>query len=354
MKSWENVEADKVQILNKHFTKGRNGQNIQFLVLHHNGGDLTVEGCYNVWQTREASANYQVETSGTIGQLVWDSDTAWHAGNYDANCKSIGIEHADDSTSPWHISAACLDNGAHLVAALCKYYKLGRPTWMVNVFPHNHFSATECPASIAGNQNAEYMARAQAYYDSMTGSKPAPAPMTPVKQNNYSNVVSSGSIQAGTYTVAVDELHVRAAASTSSEIVASYRNGQTVNLDGWMGIADGYRWVRYIGSSGNTRYIALGPADGSSNYLSRGSAPQAIGLAAGSYRVEVPVLNVRDNPSMSAAVVAQYNSGQVINLDGWSNYIDGYLWGRYLGYSGNLRYIAVGPADGSTNYLVKL
>lgn len=177
MKNWENVEADENLILNKHFTPGRAGT-INKIVLHHNAGNLTIRGCYNVWQTREASAHYQVQSDGRIGQLVWDKDTAWHAGDFNANATSIGIEHADCQTRPWMISAACLENGAHLVAALCKYYKLGRPTWMKNVFPHSHFSATECPASIAGSQNAAYMKRAQEWYDAMMkgSSKPAPKP----------------------------------------------------------------------------------------------------------------------------------------------------------------------------------
>lgn len=180
MKNWENVEADENLILNKHFTPGRAGT-INKIVLHHNAGNLTIRGCYNVWQTREASAHYQVQSDGRIGQLVWDKDTAWHAGDFNANATSIGIEHADCQTRPWMISAACLENGAHLVAALCKYYKLGRPTWMKNVFPHSHFSATECPASIAGSQNAAYMKRAQEWYDAMTKGSSAPKPSKPSK-----------------------------------------------------------------------------------------------------------------------------------------------------------------------------
>lgn len=180
MKNWENIEADENLILTKHFTPGRAGT-INKIVLHHNAGNLTIRGCYNVWQDREASAHYQVQSDGRIGQLVWDKDTAWHAGNFDANSTSIGIEHADCQANPWKISDACLENGAHLVAALCKYYKLGRPTWMKNVFPHNHFSSTECPAPIAGSQNAAYMKRAQEWYDAMMKGSSAPAASKPSK-----------------------------------------------------------------------------------------------------------------------------------------------------------------------------
>ena len=180
MKNWENIEADENLILTKHFTPGRAGA-INKIVLHHNAGNLTIRGCYNVWQDREASAHYQVQSDGRIGQLVWDKDTAWHAGNFDANSTSIGIEHADCQARPWKISDACLENGAHLVAALCKYYKLGRPTWMKNVFPHSYFSSTECPASIAGSQNAAYMKRAQEWYDAMMKGSSAPAASKPSK-----------------------------------------------------------------------------------------------------------------------------------------------------------------------------
>ncbi|MDD7505539.1 MAG: N-acetylmuramoyl-L-alanine amidase, partial [Actinomycetaceae bacterium] len=119
---------------------------------------------------------YQVDSNGRIGQLVWDRDTAWHAGNWEANCTSIGIEHANNHVgNPWTISDATLENGAHLVAALCRYYKLGRPQWGKNVFGHKHFAATSCPGEIAGSQNSKYMTRAQYWYDHMTSGK-TPAP----------------------------------------------------------------------------------------------------------------------------------------------------------------------------------
>lgn len=191
MKNWNTLEADLNLLMNKHFTKGRQGRSINKIILHHNDGNLSIQGCWNVWQTRPASAHYQVETSGRIGQLVWDRDTAWHAGNWVANTTSIGIEHADASTHPYRISDACLENGAHLVAALCHYYKLGRPAWGKNIFGHRDFSATECPASIAGSQHGAYMARAGYWYDQMASSKtstPAVAPASKPAPTGYKSI----------------------------------------------------------------------------------------------------------------------------------------------------------------------
>lgn len=166
---WGSLVADETRILTRHYTAGRGGHSIDKVIVHHNDGNLSVEGCYEVWQSRAASAHYQVTSDGTVGQLVWDRDTAWHAGNWHANQTSIGIEHADCSRSPYRISEACLDSGAHLVAAVCRRYGLGRPEWGVNLFGHSDFAPTECPASLAvgGSQHDEYVARAQAWYDAM-------------------------------------------------------------------------------------------------------------------------------------------------------------------------------------------
>ncbi|KFI92181.1 N-acetylmuramyl-L-alanine amidase, negative regulator of AmpC, AmpD [Bifidobacterium saguini DSM 23967] len=174
MKNWETLEADENLIMTKHYTAGRQNHRIRYLVLHHNAANLSIRGCWNTWQTRQSSAHYQVDSYGRIGQLVWDTNTAWACGDWTANLESISIEHADISSNPWLISEATLDNGAHLVAALCKHYGLGKPTWMVNVFPHSRFSSTQCPASLAGSQNAAYMARAQQWYDHMTNGASAP------------------------------------------------------------------------------------------------------------------------------------------------------------------------------------
>lgn len=170
--NFDTLDADVNKIMNKHFTKGRNGKKVNKIIIHYNAGDLTVDGCWQVWQTREASAHYQVESSGKIGQLVWDSDTAWHAGNWDANLTSIGIEHANQGNN---FTEACLDSGAHLVAALCKKFGLGAPAWMVNVFPHNYFSATACPSRLAGDLNNKYMQKAVEYYKQMAERVTQPA-----------------------------------------------------------------------------------------------------------------------------------------------------------------------------------
>ena len=289
MKNWETLEADVNKILTNHFTSGRSGAKVNKVIVHYNAGNLTVEGCYSVWQTRAASAHYQVEEGGRIGQLVWDKDTAWHAGNWNANISSIGIEHANRSDGT--IAEACLDNGAHLVAALCKYYGLGRPQWLKNVFPHKYFSATSCPGQIYGSQKDAYITRAQQWYDYMTGSSSSePSGSAGGSTGSTGSSSSSGSSNGsssststssgkeytgtgfgGKYQCTVSALNVRTAPDTSAEVVAKYTKGQTVTLDDWYKINDGWVWGRYTGgTSGKKRYVAVGKPTGkaeSDDYL---------------------------------------------------------------------------------------
>lgn len=180
MRDWARCEADVVRLMNRHFTKGRGGARIQHVVVHYNDADGSIDDVWSWWQTRKASAHYQVESSGRVGQLVWDRDTAWHAGLWAENLRSIGIEHANRADGT--ISEACLDNGAHLVAALCRLYGLGRPSWNVNVFPHCHFASTSCPGQFYDSQRDAYIERARLWYDRMGADGAAaaiPAPVTP-------------------------------------------------------------------------------------------------------------------------------------------------------------------------------
>lgn len=80
---------------------------------------------------------------------------------------------------------------------------------------------------------------------------------------------ASVDVLQGTYRVDVDKLNVRDQPSLSGNVVATYSTGQTVNLDRWGAVADGYIWGRYTSYGGAVRYIALAPADKSSWYLVR-------------------------------------------------------------------------------------
>lgn len=73
--------------------------------------------------------------------------------------------------------------------------------------------------------------------------------------------------ETATFTVGDTPINVRRAPSLDGEIVAVYEPGQTVTYDS-KGSADGYRWISYIGQSGNRNYMAIGQTDEAGNRIS--------------------------------------------------------------------------------------
>jgi N-acetyl-anhydromuramyl-L-alanine amidase AmpD len=132
--------------INKHFTKGRGGvygsaayKKINSIVIHHNAGDLTVDQIYKVWQTREASAHFQIQSNGKCGQIVRLRDTAWHCPNL--NSQSIGIEIANKGSGKKEkIDLRARRKLKKLLIYLCKKY----PN-IKYICGHKDAYATACP-----------------------------------------------------------------------------------------------------------------------------------------------------------------------------------------------------------------
>lgn len=165
--NWNELSAD-VNMWIGNFDEGRGGFALDRVVIHHNAGKaMTHAGVYGAFTNNGTSAHYNVDIDGNICQFVHDSDTAWHCPG--VNKKSIGIEHANCSGAEggWDVGDETIDAGAHLTAAICRAYGLGRPEWRSNVFPHSDFYSTACPASLRDKYAGEYIEKAQAYYDNL-------------------------------------------------------------------------------------------------------------------------------------------------------------------------------------------
>ena len=65
-----------------------------------------------------ASAHYVVDYNGAITQMVREHDVAWHAGNWDYNTRSIGIEHAGFASQNLYTTAE-YNASAALAASIC-------------------------------------------------------------------------------------------------------------------------------------------------------------------------------------------------------------------------------------------
>lgn len=171
------VEPHATQ-LTRSFTPGRAGKTINCIYRHHMAGNLNLAQCVNLWNNSGTSAHYTINSTGGVGQAVHDSNTAWATGNTEGNQRGISIEHAnttrqvngrDDDHLSWQISDATIIAGARWAAALCLFYKLGRPVYGKNIKDHRDVRQTFCPGHLAngGQYHQKWMAEAQSFYDKL-------------------------------------------------------------------------------------------------------------------------------------------------------------------------------------------
>lgn len=92
---------------------------------------------------RQASAHYVIE-GGRVAQLVDESDSAWHCGNYYYNMRSISYELVGWPGNP--PSYDTLDTCARMMADASRRYFGGAPLVLgENVMLHKWVYSTDCP-----------------------------------------------------------------------------------------------------------------------------------------------------------------------------------------------------------------
>lgn len=240
----------------------RNGNKITKITPHHMAGDLSIETCGNVFapSARQASSNYGIGSDGRIALYVDEKDRAWTSSNAANDRQAVTIEVANSSLGgDWPISDKAWNSLVNLCVDICKRNGISALNWTGdasgNLTNHDMFAATNCPGYTLKNRMPELASTVNAMLNGEQVQHPAPAPSPSTPQQSTSNF-------GGTYRCMVSALNVRTAPSLSAAVVATYKKGQTVNLDNWYKSADGYIWGRYTGYSGNVRYIAVGKATG--------------------------------------------------------------------------------------------
>jgi N-acetylmuramoyl-L-alanine amidase/Fibronectin type III domain len=108
---------------------------IELIVIHDIEG--TPSSAITAFQNplRHGSAHYIVSNKGQVWQMVAEKDVAWHAGNWDYNTRSIGIEHEGYAWTPGLYTTAEYRASAHIAASICSRY--GVPLDRAHVIGHN-------------------------------------------------------------------------------------------------------------------------------------------------------------------------------------------------------------------------
>ncbi|MEV7148077.1 N-acetylmuramoyl-L-alanine amidase [Streptomyces sp. NPDC093084] len=82
-------------------------------------------GTLSIFQNpkKRVSAHYLLRSAdGHVAQCVRESDVAWHAGNWDYNTRSVGIEHEGWVEEPEYFTDALYTESARLTASICDRY----------------------------------------------------------------------------------------------------------------------------------------------------------------------------------------------------------------------------------------
>lgn len=86
------------------------------------------------------SAHFTVATTGQIGQSLGDRAAGYHAGNWQVNKTSLGIEHAGYVDDPTWFTDEMYHASARLVAYKCKQYDI--PINRIRILAHSQIQGT--------------------------------------------------------------------------------------------------------------------------------------------------------------------------------------------------------------------
>lgn len=150
------------------------------VTFHHNGGNLSLQGIVDVWKDRPASAHFQSDSVGSLGQYVNEYEYAWAVGDLEGNQETISIEMANSTRGPkWLVNEATWQSAARLGGWLHANRLDGQPRPTSNtVFPHHHWKSTDCFGPYMDSIYPKLLLATQKYYDLFKGKTPSDRDVT--------------------------------------------------------------------------------------------------------------------------------------------------------------------------------
>lgn len=137
---------------------GARRHKIDTITVHHMAGNLSAQTCGKVFQTRQASSNYGVDSRGRVGLYVSEADRSWASANPANDHRAVTIEVANCAGGPnWPVSEAAWAKLVELTADICRRNGMERLVWSensaerinhrngCNMTVHRDFMATACP-----------------------------------------------------------------------------------------------------------------------------------------------------------------------------------------------------------------
>jgi N-acetyl-anhydromuramyl-L-alanine amidase AmpD len=125
---------------------GTSRSTIDRIVLHTMVGTVSSANSRFCSYGTQVSAHYGIGLNGKINHWLEETLTAYHAGDYAMNLRSIGIEHEDGGNYNGPRTPSLYATAAKLVADICKFY--GIPCDRTHILKHNEIIPTGCPDAL--------------------------------------------------------------------------------------------------------------------------------------------------------------------------------------------------------------
>ncbi len=124
---------------------------IDLIVIHDIEGSAA--SAINMFRdpSRHGSANYVISYHGNVTQMVAEQNIAWHAGNWDYNTRSIGIEHEGYAYTPGLYTIPEYRASAKLAASICSRW--GVPMDRKHVIGHYQVPDPDHPGLFGGSEH---------------------------------------------------------------------------------------------------------------------------------------------------------------------------------------------------------
>ena len=174
------------------YKDGRAGERIDLIVIHVTQGNKTATARWFASPKAGVSAHYLVTQEGEVWRFVRETDTAFHAGVYEVDLRSVGIEHEGVGVN-YAPNEAQLAASVKLARAICERWGLSPND--ATIRPHRVFRATICPADFPMEAYIN-MVRETAQAD-----RPSPEPAnTPVRvfDPRTNEQIGTGTLVGGT------------------------------------------------------------------------------------------------------------------------------------------------------------
>lgn len=238
--------------ISPHKTSPRNHK-IDTITIHCMAGNLSVETCGNVFQTRQASSNYGIGSDGRIALYVDEKDRSWATSSSSNDNRAVTIEVANDggADTGWHVSGKAMKSLIELITDICKRNDIKELKWSTNksdrvnhkngcnMTVHRDYAAKSCPG--------DYLYGKHSYIASEVNKK-----LKHTTTSTSSSATSASEPKHATnkefkVKVIVDALNIRKKPSADSKKVGCITNKGTYTITktsgSWGHLKSGVGWI---------------------------------------------------------------------------------------------------------------